>query len=150
MKAIPAIPGNKYTILTLSPKATLRRKEVVIVSTLKVPELRPSPNESKAVRYCIGTHTLAHDGECRDLDIDILGALVIPGWNQFTNPSAVHHALSLEAIRKILDANLNPHCERYELLASRHDLPDSADRLANPDNASKTNDFPQPGRSPWS
>ena len=137
MKSIPVVPGNKYTILTVSAPATLGRVEVLIVSILEAPEFRPSPNGQNVVLYCIGTGTLAHDRACRDLDIDILGALVIPGWDQFTSSSAVPRPLSPEPIRQILDANLNPHFERYESLATCQNLPESAVSSAKSGNASK-------------
>ena len=129
MKSIPIIAGQKYTLYSVSSSAMADRKEVIIMSLIETPEFRPGQSGSRCGRYRIGTYRKARQREIYHLDIDMLGTLVIPGWERevlcdhekhgsFAISATMNLAASPEAIREMLARNVNPHFERYELIVA--------------------------------
>ena len=93
------------------------RTEIIILSVLESPELHPCHNGAKCVKHRIGTYTADHSHSPAHLDIDLHGTLIIPGWDTPAIVGMMDSPLSPEELHEMLAANVNPHFERYELLA---------------------------------
>ena len=129
MKSIPIISGTKYTLITVSSVAKTERKEVIIESVSDNPEFRPLHNGAQCGKYRIGTYKTDDEHEQNHLDIDLLGTLVIPGWERAvtcnrkkhgsgTASDSMNYFAAPEAISDMLRRNVNPHFERYEFIVA--------------------------------
>ena len=126
MRTIPIISGGRYTLYSVSTATTAVRTEIVILSVLDSPELHPCHNGTKTGRHRIGTYTSDHSQSQAHLDIDLHGTLIIPGWDTPASVGVMDSPPSPEELHEILAANVNPHFERYELLAPCPDTLDSS------------------------
>ena len=117
MRTIPIISGGRYTLYSVSTATTAVRKEIIILSALDAPELHPCHNGTKCVKHRIGTYTAGHSHSQAHLDIDLHGTLIIPGWDTPVSVGMMDSPPSPEELHEILASNVNPHFERYELLA---------------------------------
>ena len=124
MKSIPLISGQKYTVYTYTAARTNSRKEVVIQSTLESPEHHPCPFGTNNGTHRIGTYTMEDDDQphCH-LEIDLASTIILPGWDAPTLPATTEVPATPETIHKVLTNNINPHFERFELLATCPELP---------------------------
>ena len=125
MRTIPIISGGRYTLYSVSTATTAVRKEILILSVLDAPELHLCHNGTKCVKHRIGTYTADYSQSQTHLDIDLHGTLIIPGWDTPASVGVMDSPPSPEELHVILTVNVNPHFERYELLALCSDTLDS-------------------------
>ena len=129
MKSIPIISGSKYTLITVSSSATTERKEVIVESVSDNPEFLPRYNGAHCGNHRIGTYKTDGEHEQYHLDIDILGTLVVPGWDSEVmcnrgkhgsgaTSASMNNFATPDAISDILRRNLNPHFARYEFIVT--------------------------------
>jgi hypothetical protein len=126
MRTIPIISGEKYTLYAVSTATTAVRTEITILVVLDTPEFHSCHNGAKCVKHRIGTYTADHSHSPAHLDIDLHGTLIIPGWDTPAIVGMMDSPPSPEELHEILAVNVNPHFERYELLAP---CPDTLDSL---------------------
>ena len=126
MKAIPITKGQKYTVYTYSNAATHSRTEVIIQSTLDSPELHLCPLGTNTGKHRIGTYTLTDDDQFHGhLDLDLNSTIILPGWDTPALPATTEFPATPEAIHEVLIRNINSHFERFELLATCPESPDT-------------------------
>jgi len=127
MKRIPLIPDHKYTMFSFDAPALTSRKEILLESVRDKPEFRRSHTGAVAI-YRLGTYWFSRVRTPFQLDVDLHRTLILPGWDHgipcipglrraFAVSATVNFVPSPEAIHNIISKNLNPHFQRYDLIA---------------------------------
>jgi len=148
IQPIPLRPGQKYTVYSISDGAMTRRQEITVTSVLEDPVFRPAHSHATRGRHRLGTfRTLRKRGEFH-LEVNVEGALVIPGWGHLQADHEAYDSFAVSAtmnlaeppgaVRELVARNINPnYCQHDRLiaypLALNHQLPNGGGFLVFPE-----------------
>jgi hypothetical protein len=129
MQPIPIVPGHRYTIYTVASSALTTRTEITVMSLIEKGEFKADCTGSIRGRHRIGTYKQARKRKSFYLDINVAGTLVIPGWNlgilcdhekhhSFVMSATMNLATTPEAIREMVDRNINPNFSEHERIVA--------------------------------
>lgn len=137
MQPIPIVLGHRYTIYTVASSALTTRTEIAVMSLIETHEFKADFPGCMRGRHRIGTYKQAHKRKSFYLDINVTGTLVIPGWNigilcdhekhhSFVMSATMNLAATPEAIREMVDRNINPNFSEHDRIVA---YPESLDVL---------------------
>jgi len=101
------------------------RQEVTVTRVLPTPEFRSAYVNSTRGCYRLGTFKVSRKRSEFYLDLKASGTLIIPGWNtgvladheahnSFAMSATMNLAASPEAIRELIEKNINPNFSQFD------------------------------------
>ena len=125
MQFIAIVIGYRYAIYTVASSALTTHTEIAVLELMGKIEFKPDYPGSMRGRHRIGTYKQARKQKSYYLDLNVAGTLVIPGWNlgilcdhekyhSFTMSATMNLAATPEAIREIVNRNINPNFSEYD------------------------------------
>ena len=128
IQPIPLSPGQKYTVYSISDGAMTSRQEITVTSVLKVPVFRPAHSHATRGRHRLGTFRVFRKRGEFQLDLNVAGALIVPGWGHLQADHEVYDSFAVsatlnlagtpEAVRELVTRNINPnYCQHDRIIA---------------------------------
>jgi hypothetical protein len=129
MQPIPIVLGHRYTIYTVATSALTTRTEIAVMSLIENKEFKADSPGSMRGRHRIGTYKQSGKRKSYYLDLHLTGTLVIPGWNlgilcdhekyhSFVMSATMNLAGTPEAIREMVDRNINPNFSEHDRIVA--------------------------------